>query len=95
MLEIIALIFLTRQIATIAERKGLNPKRWKLYTVLAWFAGELPALIIGILFFGPDNLVSVMLLGFAGAVTGYYILKINLQKKPDSFSDDINEIGRN
>jgi hypothetical protein len=57
MLEIIALIFLTKQIGRIATDKGLKPGTWKLYTVLAWIAGEFVGAIIGVLFFGVNNLL--------------------------------------
>jgi hypothetical protein len=95
MLEIIALIFLTRQIGTLAHDKGLKPGRWKLYTVLAWFAGEIGGSIIGFLIFGMNNIVSVILVALAGAVTGYFILKANLSKRPNTFEDDINQLGNN
>jgi hypothetical protein len=94
MLEIIALIILTKQIGKLAADKGLKPGTWKLYLVLAWIVAELIGLVIGVLIFGPDNIFSIMLVGIAGAVTGYFIIKSNLSKKPDVF-DDIDQIGAN
>lgn len=94
MLEIIALIFLTKGIGKIAVTKGLKPGSWKLYTVLAWIAGEFIGAVIGVLTFGPDNIISVILLAIAGAVTGYLIVKANLSKRPDAF-DEIDQIGQN
>ena len=41
MLEIIALIFLTREIGKIATKKGLKPVTWKIYTVIAWIVSEI------------------------------------------------------
>jgi len=93
MLEIIALIFLTKEIGKIATAKGLKPGTWKLYTVLAWIAGEFVGAIIGVLIFGTDNFFSIALVAIAGAVTGYVVLKANLSKKPDLLDDDINQIG--
>ena len=93
MLEIIALIFLTRKIGNIALQKGLKKGTWKLYTVLSWFAGETIGIITGFVLFEKDNLVSIMLMGLAGAVGGYFIIKSALDKKPDNFDDDINRIG--
>ena len=93
MLEIIALIFLAKQICKIAADKGLKPGTWKLYLVLSWIAGEFVGAIIGILIFGTTNIISVELVAVAGAVTGYVILKANLSKKPDLLDDDINQIG--
>jgi hypothetical protein len=94
MLEIIALIFLTRQMGNIAFQKGLKPGPWKVYTVLAWLAGEFVGVIIGIMIFGVDNLISIELVGITGAITGYLILKSFLSKKPDNMQDDIDQIGQ-
>lgn len=95
MLEIIALIFITRRMGTLAHDKGLKPGTWKLYTVLAWFAGEIPGAVLGILIFGMNNLISVELVALAGAITGYFVIKHILSKKPDaSIEDDINQIGQ-
>ena len=93
MLEIIALIFLTREIGKIAADKGLKPGTWKIYTVLAWIAGDFIGAIIGVLIFGTSNIFSIELVAIAGAVTGYVVLKANLKKKPDLLDDDINQIG--
>jgi hypothetical protein len=94
MLEIIALIFLTREIGRLAERKGLRPSTWKLYTVLAWIAGEFVGAVIGMLIFGAKNLFSVILVAIAGAITGYVLIKANLSKRPDVI-DDVDQIGNN
>ena len=92
MLEIIALVFLTRQIGRIAVTKGLKPGTWKLFTVLAWIAGEFVGAIIGLLIFSQDNIFSIILVAIAGAVTGYFIIKANLSKRPDVI-DEIDQIG--
>ena len=94
MLEILALVFLTRKIGRMAVDKGLKPGTWKLYTILAWIAGEFTGAVIGLLTFGPDNIVSIILLAIAGAITGYFIVKSVLSKRPDVF-DDIDQIGNN
>ena len=94
MLEIIALIFLTKHNGRIAADKGLKPGIWKLYTVLAWIAGEFLGAVVGVLIFGTDNIFSVILVAVAGAVTGYFIIKANLSKRPDVF-DEIDQIGDN
>ena len=93
MLEIIALIFLTRQIGALALRKGLKPGTWKLYTVLLWFGAEIGGIIIGLGTFGSDALLAAVVVGLACAVTSYFILKSSLSKRPDA-DDDINYIGR-
>lgn len=94
MLEIIALIFLTKEIGKIAITKGLKPGKWKLYLVLAWFFSEIIGFSIGIVIFGINNMVSAALVGIAFAVTGYFIIKSSLVKRPDALEDDINQIGQ-
>jgi hypothetical protein len=93
MLEIIALIFLTKNMGALAVQKGLKPGTWKLYTVLCWFGAEIVGAVLGFLIFGEEGMFGAILLGLACAVASYFILKANLQKKPDSMDDDINRIG--
>ncbi len=88
MLEIIALIFITKEIGKLALRKGLPSLRWKIYTILAWVACEFAGIILGIMIFGTNNLFSVVMVGLAGAITGYFIIKSFLTKKPDATNDD-------
>lgn len=95
MLEIIALIFLTRQIGRIAHQKGLTPLTWKIYTIVGWILSEIIGVITGFMIFGKDNLFSVVLVGITFAITSYFIIKARLDKLPDHFEDDINRIGNN
>jgi zinc transporter ZupT len=88
MLEIVALIFLTRKIGTLAQRKGLKASTWKVYTILAWLAGEFAGAVIGLLIFGINNFFSAALVAIAGAFTGYVVLKSVLDKKPDDLEDE-------
>jgi hypothetical protein len=94
MLEIIALIFLTREIGKIAENKGLKPISWKIYTVIGWLISEIIGLFVGVMIFGTNNLVSVVLVGLTFAITSYFIIKSQLNKFPDrNIDDDINNLG--
>jgi len=95
MLEIVALIYLTRSIGQLALNKGLKPGTWKLYTVLAWFAGEITGLIIGFTMFGMERPIMALFVGIPCAVAGYHIIKATLERKPDVLADDINQIGDN
>jgi hypothetical protein len=96
MLEIIALIFLTKEIGRIAHDKGLKPVTWKIYTVVSWIVSEIVGVIIGVMIFGRDNLFSIVMVGIAFAITSYFIIKAQLNKLPNqSFDDDINRIGDN
>lgn len=94
-LDLIVLFFLTREIGRIAFRKGLKPVSWKIYNVVGWLGAELIGILIGIMVFGADNLVSVQLFAFAFAITSYFIIKAQLNKLPDQDMDEeINNIGR-
>ncbi len=94
MLDLILLFFLTREIGRIAYRKGLKPVTWKIYNVLGWLGAELIGIVIGVLLFGLNNLVSVQLIAFAFAITSYFVIKAQLNKLPD-IDDDIDRIGNN
>jgi hypothetical protein len=95
MLEIIALIFITREIGKIAADKGLKPLTWKIYTIVSWVISEILGVIIGLMLFGKDNIFSVILVGLTFAITSYFIIKAQLNKLPDhDFDDDINHLGQ-
>ena len=83
MIELLALIFLTKEIGKLAILKGLPTGRWKFICVLSWFLMEIVGIFIGLIFFGKDNLVSVVLVGLGFAVTGYFMVKNYLQNLPD------------
>ena len=83
MLEIIALIFLTRNIGNLAARKGLKTGWWKFYTVIAWFGAEVIGVFVGFLLFQETGMVAAMLLGYGAAIASYFILKTYLSRKPD------------
>jgi len=95
MLDLIILYFLTKEIGKIATQKGLKPITWKIYTIVAWIASELVGLVAGVMIFGADNLISIVLVGFTFAITSYFLIKAQLNRLPDkSLDDDINNIGR-
>ena len=95
MLDIIVLIYLTNSIGQTAIQKGLKPGIWKLYTVLAWFAGESMGLSIGLVLFGIDRMLMCLLTALPFAIGGYHIIRTILEKKPDILNDEINHIGEN
>lgn len=95
MLEIIILIFLTREIGRLAYSKGLKPGTWKIYTVVGWITLEIIGVIAGVIIFGKDNLFSIGMLGLAFGITSYFIIKAQLNKLPDYFDDDVENIGHN
>lgn len=96
MLEIIALIFLTKEIGKLADKKGLKPITWKIYLVIGWIIAEIIGAVFGILIFGQTNKVSIMLVGIVFAVTAYYLIKYRLENLPGrDIDDDINDVGNN
>lgn len=96
MLDLIVLYFLTKEIGKLALKKALKPLTWKIYNVVGWLLAELVGIVIGASIFGLNNLVSVQLVGFAFAITSYFIIKAQLNKLPDQdLDDDIDRIGRN
>jgi hypothetical protein len=95
MLDLIILFFLTKEIGKLASKKGLKPITWKIYTIISWIASEIVGLVVGIMIFGVNNLVSIILVGIAFAITSYYLIKAQLNRMRDkTFDDDINNIGR-
>ena len=95
MLDIIILIFLTRSIGELAERKGLKPGQWKVYLVMAWLGGELLGIFIGLMLFGLDKPLMILLVALPCAIAGYHIIRNTLDRKPDVLNDEINQIGDN
>ncbi|MEN9570687.1 MAG: hypothetical protein RL172_1918 [Bacteroidota bacterium] len=94
MLEIIALIYLSRKNGELAIKKGLKPGRWKLYTVLAWLGAELIGAMIGLLMFGKTNMVSALLVALFVAFGGYLLVRYTLENKPDDkMEQEVNQIG--
>lgn len=92
MLEIILLINLTKKIGLLADAKGLKAGTWKLYTVLAWFAGEVIGAVIGGML--TDEPIVYYLLAIACAVASYFLLKAHLNKLPDQTDNWIDQIGK-
>ena len=93
MLDLIVLIFLTREIGRLAFRKGLKPLTWRIYNVLGWLLFEIIGIIAGVLIFGIDNLISINLMGFTFAITSYFLIKARLNKLPD-VDDEIDNFGK-
>ncbi len=93
MLDIIALIFLTMQIGNIALTKGVKPGTWKLYTVLAWFGGEILGMVFYFFAFGGDRMFIMYLMAIPFGFGGYYLVRSILSHKPDVYNEEINQIG--
>jgi hypothetical protein len=95
MIEIIVLIFLTIEIGKLAREKGLKPLTWRIYNVIGYITAEFFGAMIGIMIFGKENLISVMLVGIMFAISSYFIIRAQLNKLPDQDLDgNIDNLGR-
>jgi hypothetical protein len=92
MIELFALIFLTRKIGDLAGQKGQRPGRWKLYMVLCWFGFEFAGAVVGMII--SQNIFLAFLLGLACAAGGYLLMKYKLDQMPDIQPDWLDQIGK-
>jgi len=83
MLEIVLLFFLCKKIGVMATEKGLNPKKWKLYTILYWILFEFIGCFLGIAMFGfnINNLFGLMSFAIVCAFGGFLIVRHKLENK--------------
>jgi hypothetical protein len=81
MLEIIALIYFTRKMGELAERKGQKKSAWKLYTVLTWFGAEIFGAVLSV--FITSQVGVSLLVAYGFAVGSYFMLRSILAKKPN------------
>jgi uncharacterized RDD family membrane protein YckC len=87
MLEIIALFFLSRNIAELARSKGESPVKWVIILIIAWLLMEFVGVMVALMFFNINNLVSILLVAMGFAITGYYLVLKKLQSLPDADDD--------
>lgn len=95
MIEIIVLIFLARDIGKLAASKGLKPSTWQIYLVISWIFTEMTGILLGVMLFGRDNIVTVFLIAIGFAFSSYFLLYSRLNKYPDHWDDEVNNIGKN
>ena len=61
---------------------------------MGWIVSEIFGMIVGLMFFSKDNIISIILVGLAFAVSSYFFIKAQLTKLPGSgLDDDIDNIG--
>ena len=93
MLEIVAIILLSKKNGKLAVQKGLKSGTWVLYSVLCWIGFEIAGVLVGIISFGQENIIPVYLLALILAASSYFFIRSILDKKPDAIDEDINRIG--
>lgn len=99
-IEILALIFLCKRNGELALQKGLKSRSWKLYTIAAWIVAEFFGFILGLIMFGQSdikkmsqiNVFQVSVVALFCAYGGYLFVRYNLEKKPDYFEEDMNQV---
>ena len=84
MLEILALVILTRKNGIIAEKKGHNPTGYKWLTALLWFGGEIAGGIAGAVMAGGDESLKIFAYLFAlgGAMLGAALSRVIVNRLP-------------
>lgn len=87
MLEIIALIFLSKKVGHMAEQKGLKPSTWKLYNVLAWVSVEILVIFIMLLVLGKDLSILAALFGIGAGYCSHLLIIRSLNNMPDAESE--------
>jgi hypothetical protein len=85
MLEIILLIFLCKKIGEMAINKGLNPRRWKFYTIISWIIFEMLGCVTGMALFGFDknNLLELFSFSILCAFGGFLLVRFRLENLPN------------
>lgn len=80
MLEILALVYLTRKIGRMVEEKGRKRGWYKALTVLLWFGGEIFGGIAGAILLGGEEAAFYLfaLLGAAAGAGTAYLIAANL-----------------
>jgi hypothetical protein len=91
MLDIIILIFLSFRIRDTAVQKGLAPRPWVIKNILAWVGMELIGIVVGLMLFGQDRPIMIILVALPFAIGGYHIVSNQLDKMPDIPSNDVGD----
>lgn len=85
MLEIILLIYLTKNIGRIASEKGYAPGLYKTLSVISWIFFEIIGLIFGIILVGEG--FGVYGFGLLGAGFGYLMIYLYVTGLQDQTCD--------
>ncbi len=95
MIDLIALILLSRYNGKTAARKGLKSGTWVVNTIIAWIVGEMLGCILGLSFFPftKENILIIMAFGLFGAFGGFLFIKHKLDQIPDHVEEDASRIG--
>ena len=93
MLEILAIIFFSKKIRTIAEEKNISAKKWIIRLIVVWFSIEFAIVLAGVVLFGEDSILIIGLLALGmGVLSGFVTL--NELKKQETLDDEIEDLGK-
>ena len=69
----------------MAINKGLNPRRWKFYTIISWIIFEMIGGVTGIVLFGfnKNNLLELISFSILCAFGGYLLVRFRLENLPN------------
>jgi membrane protein DedA with SNARE-associated domain len=70
MLEILALVYLTRKIGRMVEEKGRKGGWYKALTVFLWIGGEIVGAVLGAILAGGEESILLYLFALMGAAAG-------------------------
>lgn len=89
MLEILAIVFLGKKIAELAEEKGENPKKWKGIMIGSWFGAEILGIVIFAFTAGINDttVFPAVMVGIACGLVSYFVVRNMLSAKPDALKE--------
>jgi hypothetical protein len=83
MLEILAIIYLCRLNGSTAKKKGHEPARYVVFSVLLWIGGEvLGGIVALILTRGDDGAGLIYIFALLGAVWGACVSRLIVNRLP-------------
>jgi hypothetical protein len=89
MLEILAIVFLGKKIAELAEEKGESPKKWKGIMIGSWFGAEILGIVIFAFTAGINDgtIFPAAMVGIVCGLASYFVVRSILSAKLDALKE--------
>ncbi|MFT7898450.1 hypothetical protein VBY74_00585 [Tenacibaculum ascidiaceicola] len=89
MLEILAIVFLGKKIAELAEEKGKSPKKWRGIMIGSWFGAEILGLVIFASTVGisDDTIFPLAITGIACGLASYFVVRSILASRSNALKE--------
>ena len=89
MLEILAIVFLGKKIAELAEEKGESPKKWRGIMIGSWFGAEILGLVIFASTVGisDDTIFPLAITGIACGLASYFVVRSILASRSNALKE--------